>query len=204
MKARYVQKGESIDYTPIADVAAGDVVIVNDLLGIVKLDISAGTLGALALVGVYDVEKATGASTAITKGAKLYWDADNKVATASAGSNKYMGNAVDAAADADETVRVRLDGPVGPTSLPTADDAIADAGAITADADAVTATSPTWGDTTSVDQAAALQTFSDAVVADLTAIGTFNTAVETDLAALHTKVNAILAAMRTFGVIDTE
>ena len=53
MKARYVQRGESIDYTPTADVAAGDVVQQGKLVGVAKLDMKAGELGALALCGVY-------------------------------------------------------------------------------------------------------------------------------------------------------
>ena len=52
MKARYIQRGESIDYTPAADVAAGDIVKLGKLIGVAKLDIKPGELGALALVGV--------------------------------------------------------------------------------------------------------------------------------------------------------
>ena len=59
MKARYYQRGESIDYTPEADVAAGDVVRLGKLVGVAKLDIKAGELGALALTGVYEIAKAS-------------------------------------------------------------------------------------------------------------------------------------------------
>ena len=52
MKARYVQRGESIDFIPAFDVAAGDIVKVGSLVGVAKLDIKAGELGALALCGV--------------------------------------------------------------------------------------------------------------------------------------------------------
>ena len=55
MLARYVQKGDAIDYRPTEAVAAGDVVIIADLIGIARLDIEAGTLGSLAVVGVFDV-----------------------------------------------------------------------------------------------------------------------------------------------------
>ena len=61
MKARYVQRGDAIDYTPMEDVAAGDVVVLSGkLVGVAKLDIKAGELGALALVGVYEFAKAEG------------------------------------------------------------------------------------------------------------------------------------------------
>ena len=42
MLARYVQKGDAIDYRPAEAVAAGDVVIIADLIGIARLD---GLLG---------------------------------------------------------------------------------------------------------------------------------------------------------------
>ena len=61
MLARYVQKGDAIDYRPTEAVAAGDVVIIADLIGIARLDIEANTLGSLAVVGVFDVVKADGA-----------------------------------------------------------------------------------------------------------------------------------------------
>ena len=106
--ATFVQDGSSIDYTPASDVAAGDVVVQNDLVGIAKQPIAAGALGALAVVGVFEVPKATGAGTAIGAGAKVYWDAANSQATSSATGNTYMGKAVAAAGDDDATVRVRL------------------------------------------------------------------------------------------------
>ena len=52
MLARYVQKGDSIDYRPTAAVAAGSVIVIADLVGVARLDIEAHTLGSLAVVGV--------------------------------------------------------------------------------------------------------------------------------------------------------
>jgi predicted RecA/RadA family phage recombinase len=61
-------------------------------------------------VGVFDLPKATGVSTAITAGAKVYWDAGNSVATTDddTGNNKLLGKTIAAATDDDVTVRVRL------------------------------------------------------------------------------------------------
>ncbi|GIW55554.1 MAG: hypothetical protein KatS3mg082_1958 [Nitrospiraceae bacterium] len=73
-QAVFVHEGASIDYTPAADVAAGDVVVQGDLVGVAKLDIKAGKLGALAVEGVFDFAKATGVGTAIAAGAIVYWD----------------------------------------------------------------------------------------------------------------------------------
>ena len=69
--ATFVHDGKSIDYTPGADVSAGDVVVQNDLVGIAKLDIASGALGALAVTGVFDVPKTAGVGEAIAAGAKV-------------------------------------------------------------------------------------------------------------------------------------
>ena len=110
MSVVFVHDGNSIDYTPSADVTAGDVVVQNDLVGVAKLDIPAGTLGALAVTGVFDFPKATGAGSAIAVGESVYWDAAEQVAKtdSEAGANKLLGKTVAAAADNDTTVRVRL------------------------------------------------------------------------------------------------
>ncbi|MBU0639322.1 MAG: DUF2190 family protein [Planctomycetes bacterium] len=107
-QAIFRHDGSSIDYTPAADVAAGEVVVQGELVGVAKLDIKANTLGALAVAGVFDFAKATGGGTAITAGANVYWDDTNNVATTTATGNKLIGKCVKAAADADATVRVRM------------------------------------------------------------------------------------------------
>lgn len=106
--AKYVQDGESVDYTPTADVAAGAVVVQADLVGVAKRPISANTLGALGVEGVFDFPKATSAGSGIAVGTILYWDATNSVATATASTNKLLGKAIATAADGDATVRARL------------------------------------------------------------------------------------------------
>jgi predicted RecA/RadA family phage recombinase len=108
--AVFVHEGDAIDYTPGADVAVGDVVVQSELVGVAKQAIAASSLGALSVKGVFDFAKATGASTAIAVGAKVYWDATNKVATTddATGTNKLIGKVVLAAGDDDETVRVRM------------------------------------------------------------------------------------------------
>jgi len=106
--AVFVQEGDQIDYTPSADVAAGDVVVQGDLLGIARCAIPAGTLGTLAVAGVFDVVKAS--ETEFAVGAKAYWDATNKLAvtTDGGGANKFLGKVVRAAGAGATTVRVRL------------------------------------------------------------------------------------------------
>ena len=108
MLARYVQKGDSIDYRPTTAVAAGDVIVIADLVGIARLDIEANTLGSLAVVGVFDVVKFAGQ---IPSGSTVYWDAGAQKATLVSGSNHYLGKAIASAEDGDETVRVLLNAP---------------------------------------------------------------------------------------------
>jgi predicted RecA/RadA family phage recombinase len=107
MPTTYVQKGNSIDYTPVANVAPGDVVVQGDLVGVAVRPIGANTLGSLAVAGVFDFPKAAGA---ITAGARLFWNDTTKVATTAdaGGANKFLGKAVLAAASGHETVRARL------------------------------------------------------------------------------------------------
>jgi len=108
MTVQFVQRGDAIDYTPGSAVSAGDVVVQGDLVGVAKLDIAASALGALAICGVFDFPKATTSASAITAGTILYWDAQNEIATPTAGSNKRIGPAVAAATAAATTVRALL------------------------------------------------------------------------------------------------
>ena len=108
MAAVFVQKGEAVHYTPTANVAAGDVVVQGDLVGVAKTPIAANVRGTLAVVGVFDFPKATGTGSGIPAGTKTYWNVAGKLATATADGNVYLGKAIKAAADADATVRVRL------------------------------------------------------------------------------------------------
>lgn len=107
-QATFVHEGRAIDHTPAAAIAAGDVVVQGELVGVARTPIAADALGSLAVEGVFDFAKATGASTAIAVGAQVYWDDTNNVATTTATDNKLIGKCVKAAADADDTVRVRM------------------------------------------------------------------------------------------------
>jgi len=106
--ATFVQEGGAVDYTPSADVAAGDVVVQGDLVGVAARPIAANTLGALAVGGVFEFPKATGTGKAIAAGKKVYWDATNKQATETSSGNTFLGKTVAAVGDSDATVRVRL------------------------------------------------------------------------------------------------
>jgi len=121
-QAAFVQVGESIDYTPVAAVVAGKVVVQGSMIGVAKTPIAAGALGALAVKGIFDVVKANEQQAL---GAALYWDADGNpyggtagtgCATTTAGGNTFIGFAQAAAGATDETVRVLWSGPVALTN----------------------------------------------------------------------------------------
>ncbi|MDR0337075.1 MAG: DUF2190 family protein [Planctomycetaceae bacterium] len=105
MKARFVYDGKAIDYTPTEDTPAGSVVMIGDIVGITKLDIAANTLGALHLVGVYDIEKASGA---IDMGTIVYWDSTAQNVTTTNTNNSFLGVVIKDAAASDSTIRVRI------------------------------------------------------------------------------------------------
>lgn len=110
-QTRFIHDGNSIDYTPPAHTTAGAVVVQGDLIGVTKVDIPAGALGALAVRGVFDFPKATTVGSGSTAGTRLYWDATNALATADdeSGANKYLGKSIRAAGDTDPVVRIRLE-----------------------------------------------------------------------------------------------
>ena len=106
--AQYLNYGQMVDYTPSADVAVGAVVVQGQLIGVAVHPLIANRLGALAVKGVFSFPKSTAASSALSAGAKVYWDATNGVVTATVGSNVYVGKVVAAAVDGDSAVKVML------------------------------------------------------------------------------------------------
>jgi len=110
MLTTFLQEGCSLDFVPAVDVAAGDVVVVGELVGVIQRDIKAGELGSIAVEGVYDMPKSIAVGSAIPNGSRLFWDAAAKLATtnAAAGVNKALGKSIWPTVDADTKVRVRL------------------------------------------------------------------------------------------------
>ena len=81
----YVQRGDILDYTPETDTPAGTPVKIGDIVGITKLDIKAGQLGAIALTGVYEAPKPEGEE--IAAGAPVAFDPATGVVTAAQAAN---------------------------------------------------------------------------------------------------------------------
>lgn len=104
MGARFVQEGDSLDYRPAGEVAAGDMVVQADLVGVAKRDIKAGELGTLAVAGVFEFQKEP---TDIAAGKRVFWNPTTKLATLDA-TQPFLGKAVKPAAAAEAKVVVRL------------------------------------------------------------------------------------------------
>lgn len=108
MKATYVQRGETVDYTNSTKekIENGTVVSLSTRIAVVGDDIQPESKGILHVVGVFELKKAD--SEKITQGAEVYYDATHDTITATADSNIPAGYAVKEAAANDKTVSVKL------------------------------------------------------------------------------------------------
>lgn len=104
--ATMVQEADAIDYTPVADLAAGDVVDLGTCVGVAKVPIPANTLGALIVEGGFDFVKST--SVAVGFGVDVFWDGTLKIATPTGPADAKIGKCTRAALAADAVVRVKL------------------------------------------------------------------------------------------------
>ena len=103
----------AIDYTPAAAVTAGDVVVLNGIVGIAPSDIAANDKGSLQIEGIFRVPKTT---AAMTRGLPVYWnstgDPDNGTSGTGAanqlGVGVYMGLLAETAASGDDYAIVNL------------------------------------------------------------------------------------------------
>ncbi len=107
--ATYRQPGNQIDHTPVGAVAAGDVIVQENLVGVATAPIAAGAKGSIAVSGVFRFAKDTGSGDAIDAGKLVYWDSGNEVATETSGGNTLIGKAVADAAASQAYVDALLD-----------------------------------------------------------------------------------------------
>ena len=120
------KKGEVIDYTPAAAVAAGDIIDLGERFGIASLVIAASELGALAIKQLFRVQQA---AEAIPDGIPTYWDPDGDpyngtagtgALTADSSKGKYLGLSVGVTTATTERAVVDLNAPIPQNSLPAA------------------------------------------------------------------------------------
>lgn len=104
---KYLCSGGFVEYTPSgANVAAGDVVIIGDIVGVATYPIADGVTGTLATEGVFELSNAGSAS--FSQGDVVCWNTGNKYA---ATSGTPIGTAYKASTGG--TVLVKLSGCAG-------------------------------------------------------------------------------------------
>jgi predicted RecA/RadA family phage recombinase len=110
MTTRFKQPGNTLDYTPSADVAAGDILVVGNCIAIAPTDIAANEMGAVDVEGVFEVPKATG--TAWNLGDSVDYDVSatnfGKGITPATGDVTKAAVCAKAAAAADATAWIKL------------------------------------------------------------------------------------------------
>lgn len=84
MKAKFVQNGPNIDWLNNTgdDVAAGDTVVMLDIVGFAAADIADGETGTVMIGGIFEVDFAP--SSTHFPGKKILWDASTSRFTSSA------------------------------------------------------------------------------------------------------------------------
>lgn len=103
MKAKRFSEGNSINYTATADLEAGAVVVIGEIVGITTYPVVSGSPCALAVEGIFEIAKD---SSAITAGAKVYWNGTAVTTTAEGGT--ACGHAVATAGADDAAVLVKI------------------------------------------------------------------------------------------------
>lgn len=107
-KATYWQRGETLDFTNSTNavIEANTIIAISGRIGVAGTNIDPGQKGSLHVTGVYEIAK-TG-TAAIDQGAAVYWDGTGITDTAT--NNTLAGYAAQAAAAADTTILVKLQG----------------------------------------------------------------------------------------------
>lgn len=90
MTTTYKQEGKVIQYTAGADIAAGKVLKIGNILGVALADIANGATGPVAIEGVFAAPKV--AAAVIAQGESLTWDV-----SAASGAGEFDDNAAVAA-----------------------------------------------------------------------------------------------------------
>ena len=107
MQATHVQPGVTVDFKNMTEeiIHFGDVVVMETKVAVAAGDIAPGAIGSVMLEEVFRVEKD---DSAISQGAKVYYDQTEKKATAKSEGTVEMGFATRSAAAAEKNVEVKL------------------------------------------------------------------------------------------------
>jgi predicted RecA/RadA family phage recombinase len=117
MATNFIQPGEVIDYTAGANITAGAVVAIGQMLGVALTDIASGATGSVQIRGVFDAPKVSAA--VIAAGESLVWDVsagafdDNAATPATGDISGPPAVAVEAAGNGVTTLAVLFTGVPG-------------------------------------------------------------------------------------------
>jgi len=151
--AKHYSCDGAVDYTPVGAVTAGDVVVLNGMVGIAVNDIAAGVKGSLQIEGLYKLPKTT---AAWVRGLPVHWDQtgspDNGTASTGAanqlGVGTYCGVCVETAASGDDYGAVNINAQtnlLGVAAITAAGSTIADAAQLSQGLNVVTGADGTKG-----------------------------------------------------------
>lgn len=196
MAKNYVQEGSVLDLAAPYGVLSGAGAQVGSIFGVALVDLASGAVGSFARDGVFDL---TALSTATgAQGAKVYWDNTNKRVDTDGSVGPLIGALTVAKANGETTARVALNEAVASTAEGP-QPAVADlTGTLTGTANgslvdvAATAAATAGGATPTAANV-------DAGIA--TAVASIVTGVNEQNKELQTKLNALLATLRTAGII---
>lgn len=99
--------GDLIPFTLSGTLSAGDVVVLNDMVGICANDGVSGDQGYLAVEGTFGPITCLGTDV-IGVGDDLWWDAGNSRLTLTASTHKYAGKAASVSGSGTTTVDLKL------------------------------------------------------------------------------------------------
>lgn len=100
-----IQNGNTMDYTPGADVKGGELVVFANMVAVAITDIPAGGVGALATVGVAELPKG---GIAFAQGQAVYAAADGTLSASSGENIIRAGVAWADASGSDAAVAVKI------------------------------------------------------------------------------------------------
>ncbi len=196
MANNYIQEGDVLTLTAPYTVTSGQGAQVGSLFGVALKDTTNATVGEFATEGVFDLAKTS--AQAWTVGQKIYWDNSNKRCDTDGTVGILIGVATAVAANPSSTGYVKLNEAVADVSEgPQAAEADL-SGTLTGTANgslvdiAATAGACAGGSTPTATQV-------DTAIA--TAVASIVTGVNEQNKELQTKINALLAKLRTVGII---
>ncbi|MEM9588965.1 MAG: DUF2190 family protein [Planctomycetota bacterium] len=104
--ATFVHEGDTIPFIPDVDIAPGDVVVLNKLVGVAKFGIYAGARGSITVSGVFCLVKDP--TTNIPAGTFLYWSEISHHVIKNQYQHSMIGISVEDAPPSTPSVLVRL------------------------------------------------------------------------------------------------